>query len=39
MEDVSIHIEMIGNIEDDEEKMSFTDERYIPIEVIGRREK
>ena len=37
MQEVSIQIEMIGDIEDEDEKMSCTtDERYIPIEIIGR---
>lgn len=42
MEDVNIEIEIIGNIEDDEpmlENDSFTDERFIPIEIIGKRNK
>ena len=42
MEDVNIEIEIIGNIEDDDpilENDSFTDERFIPIEIIGKRNK
>ena len=42
MEDVNIEIEIIGSIEDDEpilENDSFTDERFIPIEIIGKRNK
>ena len=31
---VNIQVEMIGNIEDEEEKLE-NDERYIPIEIIG----
>ena len=35
MEDVHIQIEIIGNIEDEEQKLE-NDERYIPIEIIGK---
>ena len=35
MENVHIQIEIIGNIEDEEPKLE-NDERYIPIEIIGR---
>ena len=35
VEDVTIQIEMIENIEDEEPKLEH-DERYIPIEIIGK---
>ena len=35
VEDVTIQIEMIENIEDEEPKLE-NDERYIPIEIIGK---
>ena len=31
---VNIQVDVIGNIEDEEEKLE-NDERYIPIEIIG----
>ena len=36
VEDVTLQIEMIGNIEDEEPKL-VNDERYIPIEIIGKK--
>ena len=35
VEDVTIQIEMIENIEDEEPKLE-NDARYIPIEIIGK---